>query len=82
MQITTLIIAPVFFTAALYILLGNFINLLGRQSSLLSARMYTIVFLTCDVVSLVIQVRSRALSSLEILFFSCTSRTLTDYRQC
>lgn len=56
MQITTLIIAPVFFTTALYILLGTLINLLGRQSSLLSARMYTLVFLTCDVVSLVVQV--------------------------
>jgi hypothetical protein len=58
MQITTLIIAPVFFTAALYVLLGVLILLMGRQSSLLSARMYTIIFLTCDVISLVVQVSS------------------------
>jgi hypothetical protein len=57
MQITTLIIAPVFFTAALYVLLGVLIKLLGRQSSLLSARMYAIVFVTCDIISLVVQVR-------------------------
>lgn len=57
MQITTLIIAPVFFTGALYIVLGNLINILGRESSLLSAKMYTIVFLSCDVISLVVQVR-------------------------
>lgn len=56
MQITTLIIAPVFFTGALYIVLGNLINILGRESSLLSAKMYTIVFLSCDVISLVVQV--------------------------
>jgi hypothetical protein len=56
MQITTLIIAPVFFTAALYVLLGVLIKLLGRQSSLLSARMYAIMFVTCDVISLVVQV--------------------------
>lgn len=58
MQITTLIIAPVFFTAALYVLLGILINVLGRESSLLSAKMYTIVFLSCDVISLVVQVGS------------------------
>lgn len=56
MQITTLIIGPVFFTAALYVLLGTFIAILGRGYSLISARMYTIVFLSCDLISLVLQV--------------------------
>ncbi|KAI1372396.1 RTA1-domain-containing protein [Hypoxylon crocopeplum] len=63
-QITTLIIAPVFFTAALYVLLGQFINILGREYSLLSARMYTIVFMTCDVVSLVVQAAGGAMASM------------------
>ncbi|KAJ3541738.1 hypothetical protein NM208_g2598 [Fusarium decemcellulare] len=36
MQITTLIIGPTFFAAALYVLLGSFIVNMGRQSSLLS----------------------------------------------
>jgi hypothetical protein len=60
MQITTLIIAPVFFTAALYVLLGMYITLIGRHTSMLSARMYTIIFLTCDLISLVVQVRYRS----------------------
>ncbi|KAK3947587.1 RTA1 like protein-domain-containing protein [Pseudoneurospora amorphoporcata] len=55
MQITTLIIAPTFFAAALYVLLGMLIRLLGRQTSILSAKWYAIVFCTCDVISLVIQ---------------------------
>ncbi|KAI1414147.1 RTA1-domain-containing protein [Hypoxylon sp. FL1857] len=63
MQITTLIIGPVFFTAALYVLLGMFINVLGREYSLLSARMYSIVFVTCDTVSLVVQAVGGAMAS-------------------
>ncbi|OJJ61126.1 hypothetical protein ASPSYDRAFT_147004 [Aspergillus sydowii CBS 593.65] len=55
MQITTLIIAPTFYTAGVYVLLGRFIQLLGRDSSVLSPRVYLFVFVTCDVISLVIQ---------------------------
>lgn len=62
-QITTLIIGPVFVTAALYVLLGIFIILLGRESSLLSARMYAIVFMTCDIISLVVQAVGGAMAS-------------------
>ena len=64
MQITTLIIAPVFVTGALYVLLGMFIVLVGQRSSLLSPRMYAIVFLTCDLVSLVIQAVGGAMASI------------------
>ncbi|KAK8121819.1 RTA1 like protein-domain-containing protein [Apiospora sp. TS-2023a] len=63
MQIVTLIIAPVFVTGALYVLLGMFIELAGRGSSVLSPRMYAVVFLTCDVVSLVIQAVGGAMAS-------------------
>ncbi|KAI8964612.1 RTA1-domain-containing protein [Daldinia sp. FL1419] len=63
MQITTLIIGPVFYTAALYVLLGTLISILGRRYSLISARMYTIVFLTCDIVSLVVQAAGGAMAS-------------------
>ncbi|KAI1207026.1 RTA1-domain-containing protein [Annulohypoxylon truncatum] len=63
-QITTLIIGPVFFTAALYVLLGMFIGALGREYSILSARMYTIVFVTCDTISLVIQAVGGAMASM------------------
>jgi len=55
MQITTLIIAPVFFSAAAYITLGALIRIVGRSSSILSPRMYVIIFSTADVVSLVVQ---------------------------
>lgn len=54
-QEVTLIIAPVFFSAALYVLLGKLIYDLGARSSIISAKWYAIVFCTCDVVSLVVQ---------------------------
>lgn len=62
-QIVTLIIAPVFFSAALYVLLGKLIHDLGRASSILSAKWYTIIFCTCDVVSLIIQAVGGAMAS-------------------
>lgn len=54
-QEVTLIIAPVFFSAALYVLLGKLIFDLGRGSSVLTAKWYAIIFCTCDVVSLIVQ---------------------------
>lgn len=62
-QEITLIIAPVFFSAALYVLLGLLIIDLGRASSFLSAKWYTIIFCTCDVVSLVVQAVGGAFAS-------------------
>lgn len=44
-----------FFSAALYVLLGQLIVGLGPRSSLLTARWYAIIFCTCDVASLVVQ---------------------------
>ncbi|CAI7656352.1 unnamed protein product [Penicillium bialowiezense] len=55
MQISTLIIAPTFFTAGIYVLLGRFIQLLGRESSFLKPSLYLWIFCTCDVISLVVQ---------------------------
>lgn len=63
-QEVTLIIAPVFFSAALYILLGRLIIHLGPTSSTISAKWYTIIFVTCDVVSLVVQAVGGAKASL------------------
>ncbi|POS72451.1 RTA1 domain-containing protein [Diaporthe helianthi] len=54
-QEVTLIIAPVFFSAALYFMLGKLIVDLGPASSILSAKWYTILFCTCDFISLVVQ---------------------------
>ncbi|OXV06816.1 hypothetical protein Egran_05417 [Elaphomyces granulatus] len=63
MQISTLIIAPTFFTAGIYILLGRFIALLGRGSSVLSPALYLWIFCTCDLISLVIQAIGGGLAS-------------------
>ncbi|KAK8092004.1 hypothetical protein PG997_002365 [Apiospora hydei] len=63
MQIVTLIIGPVFVTAALYILLGQLIQIFGPESSMLSSRMYTIIFLTCDWVTLIIQAIGAAMAA-------------------
>jgi len=55
MQICTLIIAPTFFTAAMYVVLGRIIQLAGRQTSPLSPAAYLWIFCTVDVISLVVQ---------------------------
>ncbi|GAB1194671.1 hypothetical protein APSETT444_003917 [Aspergillus pseudonomiae] len=59
MQISTLIIAGI------YVLLGRFIQILGRDSSILSPKMYLWIFCTCDVISLVIQAIGGGIASAE-----------------
>ncbi|OKL60300.1 hypothetical protein UA08_04077 [Talaromyces atroroseus] len=66
MQISTLIIAPTFFTAGIYILLGRLIALLGRSSSVLSPRLYLYIFVTCDIISLVVQAVGGGLASIAL----------------
>ncbi|KAH7011082.1 RTA1 like protein-domain-containing protein [Ilyonectria destructans] len=65
MQITTLIIAPTFFTAGLYVILGALINRIGRHASILGPKMYAIIFLSCDIIALVIQAVGGAMASTE-----------------
>ncbi|KAE8541643.1 hypothetical protein D1P53_001812 [Cryptococcus gattii VGV] len=55
MQIITLIIAPVFFSAWCYTILGMGINTLGQQYSFFRPKWYIIIFVTCDFISLVLQ---------------------------
>ncbi|KAH9057688.1 RTA1-domain-containing protein [Lactarius vividus] len=55
MQAVTLIIAPTPLVAANFILLGRIIRRLGPQYSRLTPRRYTIVFVSCDIISLVVQ---------------------------
>ncbi|KAK8861194.1 hypothetical protein IAR55_002013 [Kwoniella newhampshirensis] len=55
MQISTLIIAPAFFSAWAYTVLGYCITRLGPAYSLLSPTAYLAVFVTADIISLVIQ---------------------------
>ncbi|KAL2014299.1 hypothetical protein VTN00DRAFT_1824 [Thermoascus crustaceus] len=65
MQISTLIIAPTFFTAGIYVLLGRFIKILGRDSSFLSPALYLWIFCTCDIISLVVQAIGGGMASSE-----------------
>ncbi|GJE86154.1 RTA1 domain-containing protein [Phanerochaete sordida] len=55
MQISTTIIAPTPLVAANFVILGQLITRLGPQYSRLSAVWYTVVFVSCDVIALVIQ---------------------------
>ncbi|OBR08576.1 Parasitic phase-specific protein PSP-1 [Colletotrichum higginsianum IMI 349063] len=63
MQIICITIAPVFFSAAIYVLLSQTINFLDRSISRFSPRMYYWTFIPLDVVSLVLQAVGGALSS-------------------
>ncbi|WWC87435.1 uncharacterized protein L201_002324 [Kwoniella dendrophila CBS 6074] len=55
MQIASLIIGPAFYSAWAYTILGYCITRLGPAYSLLKPHMYLAVFVTADVISLVIQ---------------------------
>ncbi|KNG87240.1 RTA1 domain protein [Aspergillus nomiae NRRL 13137] len=55
MQFSTLIIAPTFFSAAIYIFLGCFVRIVGRASSYLGPKSYLWTFGICDIISIVIQ---------------------------
>ncbi|KIY64060.1 RTA1 like protein [Cylindrobasidium torrendii FP15055 ss-10] len=63
MQICTTIMAPTFLIASNFIILGKIINRLGPQYSRMSLRAYSILFLSCDIVALVIQAIGGAFAS-------------------
>jgi uncharacterized membrane protein YhaH (DUF805 family) len=63
MQITTLIIAPTFFTAGAYLILGQLIRIWGPEVSPISPRVYLYIFCTSDVFALVLQAIGGALAS-------------------
>jgi len=63
MQITCTIIAPVFLTAALYTILGLIINILGSEYSRFKSKTYLKVFVTADVLALVIQAAGGGIAS-------------------
>ncbi|KAF9534640.1 RTA1-like protein [Crepidotus variabilis] len=54
-QITCTIVAPTPLLAANFVIFGRIIERLGSQYSRLTPKWYTIIFCTCDVISLVIQ---------------------------
>jgi len=63
MQTVCTIIAPTPFVAAMFVILGEMIRRLGSCYSRLGARTYTIIFCSCDVISLVIQAVGGVLAS-------------------
>ena len=54
-QITTLIISPAFFSAAIYLVLKHLVLCFGPEYSRVSPRYYTWIFISCDIFTLVIQ---------------------------
>ena len=54
-QTVTLITAPSFFSAALYVTFAQIIQIVGRQYSLLAPKWYTIIFVIADLISLIVQ---------------------------
>jgi len=55
MQIVTTIMAPTPFVAALFIIFARITRLLGTSYSRLSPQWYTRIFLTADIISLIVQ---------------------------
>ncbi|KAI0026998.1 RTA1 like protein-domain-containing protein, partial [Vararia minispora EC-137] len=55
LQIVTTIIAPTPLLGANFIILGRIIHLLGSRYSRLSSRLYSRIFLTCDIIALIVQ---------------------------
>ncbi|KAK3321808.1 RTA1 like protein-domain-containing protein [Apodospora peruviana] len=56
-------IAPVFLTAAVYLCLSRVVIVYGESLSFLRPRTYTILFITCDFISLVLQAAGGAIVS-------------------
>ena len=50
-------IGPVFFTAAIYLMLSRIIVHYGRQHARISPKAISLTFMTCDFIALLLQVR-------------------------
>ncbi|KAI9817104.1 MAG: hypothetical protein M1827_001216 [Pycnora praestabilis] len=55
-----IVVAPVFFSAAIYTILSILINAVGRQSSPLPPRVVLAVFVACDIIATVVQIAGAA----------------------
>jgi len=63
LQAVALVIAPTHLVAANFILLGRIIRRLGPQYSRLTPRRYTIIFVSWDIISLVVQAMGGGIAS-------------------
>lgn len=59
-----LTIAPAFLSASIYICLGRIVIVYGETISRLKPRTYTIIFITCDLLSLILQAAGGAITSI------------------
>ncbi|KAJ5497662.1 hypothetical protein N7453_006713 [Penicillium expansum] len=64
MYLICLTIAPAFFTAGIYLCLGRIITVYGEEFSRLKPRTYTYLFVTCDLISLILQAAGGAITSI------------------
>ncbi|KAL5634202.1 hypothetical protein ACGC1H_006130 [Rhizoctonia solani] len=64
MQTTSTIIAPSFMIAAMFLILPNIVNELGAEYSRMPARLYSMIFISADVIALVIQAAGGAMASI------------------
>ncbi|MCJ1400629.1 hypothetical protein MMC11_003837 [Xylographa trunciseda] len=60
--LVTLTIGPAFFSAAIYLCLARIVVVCGTPISRFSPRTYTIVFITCDFISLLLQAAGGAIA--------------------
>lgn len=63
MYLVTLTIAPAFLTAAIYLCLSRIVIVYGQHLSRFKPRAYTLVFCTCDLISLVLQALGGGIAS-------------------
>ncbi|KAG0646167.1 Efflux pump himE [Hyphodiscus hymeniophilus] len=63
MYLVTLTIAPALLTAGIYLCLSRIVIVYGQHLSRFKPRTYTLVFCTCDLISLVLQALGGALAS-------------------
>jgi RTA1 like protein len=62
-QLTTLTLAPAFFAAAIYFSLARIVITFGAQNSRISPKNIPRIFITCDVISLILQGTGGALAA-------------------
>ncbi|KAF7895606.1 uncharacterized protein EAF01_009568 [Botrytis porri] len=63
MYLITLTIAPAFLTAGIYLCLSRIVIVYGKEISRFRPGTYTIIFCTCDIISLVLQAAGGAIAS-------------------
>jgi hypothetical protein len=63
-NLVPLTVAPALLTAGIYLCLGRVITAIGEKNSILRPKWYTIVFVGCDLVALILQSAGGAISAI------------------